>query len=162
MRGRRRSHRRHAPHGASSILERDPVVSRLVAQCLCAASRVNPTCGVKPGDDRGESCGKNPDVASLHPGYALTGEPKSDYDRMATLFAPTMVLVASGTEIGPIETLFSGERSLRNLIPGMVTTSGTIHVVELLVFKGDEKRAGKRFQSIERRMSSPRIRSSAS
>jgi hypothetical protein len=35
MSGRRRSHRRLTPHAASSILERDPVVSRLQAyQCV--------------------------------------------------------------------------------------------------------------------------------
>jgi hypothetical protein len=70
---------------------------------------------------------------------------------MATLFASTIVLVATRTEIGPIKTILLGDRTARNLIPGMVAASGTVQGVELLVFKRDEKGAGKHFQLIVRR-----------
>jgi hypothetical protein len=64
-----------------------------------------------------------------------------------------MVLVASRTEIRPVKPIFSRESALRDVIPGMAATSGTIERPKLLVFKRNEKSTGIHFQTIGRRAS---------
>ena len=99
-------------------------------------------------------------AVSLEPSFrrirrrpCLLGEPKSHESRAATLFAPIMVLVASRTEIRPVKPIFCSESDLRNLIPGLAATSGTIERPKLLVFKRNEKSTGIHFQTIGRRAS---------